>query len=175
MRFLGNISHELKTPIALISGQLELILMSNYSLPTIQNSLREVHNRAAKMGALINELLDFLKYNKENFSLRIKQQDIVLFTQEIYDSFVSYAELKNIHFNFVFDQKSRYAWFDEVQLQKVFNNILSNAFKFTPENGTVEIKITSSDSSVIITFTDSGIGIPKDMTGRIFERFIPGE
>ena len=142
MRFLGNISHELKTPIALISGQLELILMSNYSLPTIQNSLREVHNRAAKMGALINELLDFLKYNKENFSLRIKQQDIVLFTQEIYDSFVSYAELKNIHFNFVFDQKSRYAWFDEVQLQKVFNNILSNAFKFTPENGTVEIKIT---------------------------------
>lgn len=171
MRFLGNISHELKTPIALISGQLELILMSNYSLPTIQNSLREVHNRAAKMGALINELLDFLKYNKENFSLRIKQQDIVLFTQEIYDSFVSYAELKNIHFNFVFDQKSRYAWFDEVQLQKVFNNILSNAFKFTPENGTVEIKITSSDSSVIITFTDSGIGIPKDMTGRIFERF----
>ena len=171
MRFLGNISHELKTPIALISGQLELILMSNYSLPTIQNSLREVHNRAAKMGALINELLDFLKYNKENFSLRIKQQDIVLFTQEIYDSFVSYAELKNIHFNFVFDQKSRYAWFDEVQLQKVFNNILSNAFKFTPENGMVEIKITSSDSSVIITFTDSGIGIPKDMTGRIFERF----
>ena len=171
MRFLGNISHELKTPIALISGQLELILMSNYSLPTIQNSLREVHNRAAKMGALINELLDFLKYNKENFSLRIKQQDIVLFTQEIYDSFVSYAELKNIHFNFVFDQKSRYAWFDEVQLQKVFNFILSNAFKFTPENGTVEIKITSSDSSVIITFTDSGIGIPKDMTGRIFERF----
>lgn len=95
----------------------------------------------------------------------------MLFTQEIYDSFVSYAELKNIHFNFVFDQKSRYAWFDEVQLQKVFNNILSNAFKFTPENGTVEIKITSSDSSVIITFTDSGIGIPKDMTGRIFERF----
>lgn len=171
MRFLGNISHELKTPIALISGQLELILMSNYSLPTIQNSLREVHNRATKMGTLINELLDFLKYNKENFSLRIKQQDIVLFTQEIYDSFISYAELKNIHFNFVFDQKSHYTWFDEIQLQKVFNNILSNAFKFTPENGTVEIKITSSGSSVIITFTDSGIGIPKDMTGRIFERF----
>ena len=171
MRFLGNISHELKTPIALISGQLELILMSNYSLPTIQNSLREVHNRAAKMGTLINELLDFLKYNKENFSLRIRHQDIVLFTQEIYDSFVNYAELKNIHFNFVFDQKSRYAWFDEVQLQKVFNNILSNAFKFTPENGTVEIRITSSGSSVTITFTDSGIGIPKDMTGRIFERF----
>ncbi len=67
MRFLGNISHELKTPIALISGQLELILMSNYSLSTIQNSLREVHNRAAKMGTLINELLDFLKYNKEKF------------------------------------------------------------------------------------------------------------
>lgn len=171
MRFLENISHELKTPIALISGQLELILMSNYSLATIQNSLREVHNRAAKMGALINELLDFLKYNKENFTLRIKQQDIVLFTQEIYDSFVSYAELKNIHFNFVFDQKSQYTWFDEVQLQKVFNNILSNAFKFTPENGTVEIKITTSASSVIITFNDSGIGIPKDMTERIFERF----
>lgn len=92
----GNISHELKTPIALISGQLELILMSNYSLSTIQNSLREVHNRAAKMGTLINELLDFLKYNKENFTLTVKQQDIILFTQEIYDSFVSYAELKNI-------------------------------------------------------------------------------
>ena len=106
MRFLGNISHELKTPIALISGQLELILMSNYSLSTIQNSLREVHNRAAKMGTLINELLDFLKYNKENFTLTVKQQDIILFTQEIYDSFVSYAELKNIHFNFVFDQKA---------------------------------------------------------------------
>lgn len=80
--------------------------MSNYSLSTIQNSLREVHNRAAKMGTLINELLDFLKYNKENFTLTVKQQDIILFTQEIYDSFVSYAELKNIHFNFVFDQKA---------------------------------------------------------------------
>lgn len=171
MRFLENISHELKTPIALISGQLELILMSNYSLATIKNSLREVHNRAARMGTLINELLDFLKYNKENFTLRVRQQDIIRFTQEIYNSFVSYAELKNIHFNFLFKQKKQCIWFDEVQLQKVFNNILSNAFKFTPENGTVDIQITSSDSSVIITFTDSGIGIPKDMTERIFERF----
>lgn len=171
MRFLGNISHELKTPIALISGQLELILLSSYSLPTIMHSLREVHNRAARMGALINELLDFLKYNKENFTLKVKKQDIIRFTQEIYNSFASYAELKNIHFNFLFEHKSQYIWFDEVQLQKVFNNILSNAFKFTPENGTVEIKITSSNSSVIITFTDSGIGIPEDMTGRIFERF----
>lgn len=171
MRFLENISHELKTPIALISGQLELILMSNYSLATIKNSLREVHNRAARMGTLINELLDFLKYNKENFTLKVRQQDIIRFTQEIYNSFVSYAELKNIHFNFLFKQKKQCIWFDEVQLQKVFNNILSNAFKFTPENGTVDIQINSSDSSVIITFTDSGIGIPKDMTERIFERF----
>lgn len=171
MRFLGNISHELKTPIALISGQLELILLSNYSLPTIINSLREVHKRAAKMGALINELLDFLKYNKENFTLRVKKQDIIQFTQEIYNSFVSYAELKNIHFNLLFEQESLYIWFDEVQLQKVFNNILSNAFKFTPENRTIEIKIASSGSSVIITFSDSGIGIPDDMTERIFERF----
>lgn len=114
MRFLGNISHELKHLLRWYP-QLELILMSNYSLPTIQNSLREVHNRAAKWELLINELLDFLKY-KENFSLRIKQQDIVLFTQEIYDSFVSYAELKNT-FQFCVRPKERYAWF-EVQLQR---------------------------------------------------------
>ena len=106
MRFLGNISHELKNTDRINIRTTELILMSNYSLSTIQNSLREVHNRAAKMGTLINELLDFLKYNKENFTLTVKQQDIILFTQEIYDSFVSYAELKNIHFNFVFDQKA---------------------------------------------------------------------
>lgn len=171
MRFLGNISHELKTPVALISGQLELILLSNNSLSNIQNSLREVHNRAAKMGHLINELLDFLKYNKENLTLRIKKQNLIQFTQEIYNSFVSYAELKNIHFSIAFEQGCQEVWFDEIQLQKVFNNILSNAFKFTPENGSVEISITNTESTVVVTFKDSGIGIPSDMTERIFERF----
>ena len=171
MRFLGNISHELKTPISLISGQLELILMSNNSLATIRNSLHEVHNRATKMGQLINELLDFLKSNKENLLLKVKQQDIVSFTQGIYNSFVSYAELRNIHFKCNFESGCQQVWFDEIQLQKVFNNILSNAFKFTPENGTIEIDCISTDSSVMIIFKDSGIGIPKDMKERIFERF----
>jgi len=171
LRFLGNISHELKTPIALISGQLELIVMSNYSLTAIQQSLRDVHNRTAKMGTLVNELLDFIRYNKQDFSLKIRQQDIIPFTQEIYESFISYAELKNIRFNFVSEEKIRYVWFDEIQLQKVFNNILSNAFKFTPENGTVQIEIKTTASSITISFTDSGIGIPKDLKERVFERF----
>ncbi len=171
MRFLGNISHELKTPITLISGQLELLLMSNSISGTILNNIKEVHNRAYKMSKLINELLDFLKSNKEISKLKVEKNNIVSFTQEIYESFISYAKLKNINFDFKCEFSEFYLWFDAVQMQKVFSNILSNAFKFTSEKGNIRIYMEKTTSSVNIVFEDSGIGIPKDMTDKIFERF----
>lgn len=171
MRFLGNISHELKTPVTLISGQLELMLMSENAPTGIQKNLREVHSRTSKMSLLINELLDFLKYNKETFKLRVAKKNIVYFTNEIIDSFMSYAELKRINLTYRYEEDDIYAWFDDVQLQKVFNNILSNAFKFTAEGGEIEVSVERNASTVCVKFKDNGIGIPSEMTGKIFERF----
>jgi len=171
MRFFANISHELRTPLTLITGHLELLINSGVS-PLLKKNLNEIHSGAAKMSQLINELLDFLKANQNATRLKVRMQNVSIFLTEEFEIFKSYAIRKNINFKLQLPSDSKpMIFFDEIQLQKVLNNILSNAFKYTPDNGEIVLGLIDKTDCVEIFVKDNGIGIPEDMKDKIFERF----
>ncbi len=171
LRFFANVSHELKTPLTLIIGQIEMLLLSSGITSGVHKSLSEIHKGGIKMSRLINELLDFMKYDQGMFRLKVKKGDLVAFVRETYLAFTSFAELKRIDFGMESDQPQAMVWFDPAQMLKVLNNLLSNAFKYTPEGGKISIRIEITPETVTITVGDNGIGIPLPMQEKIFERF----
>ncbi|NDP21070.1 MAG: response regulator [Paludibacter sp.] len=171
MRFFANISHELRTPLTLITGHLELLINSGVP-PLLKNNLNEIHSGAANMSKLINELLDFLKANQNATRLKVRMQNVCIFLTEEFETFKSYAIRKNLNFKLQLPSESKpMIFFDETQLQKVLNNILSNAFKYTSDNGEIILGLIDKTEYVEIFVKDNGIGIPNDMKDKIFERF----
>jgi signal transduction histidine kinase/DNA-binding response OmpR family regulator len=170
MRFFANISHELRTPLTLIICQIELLLNSKLS-SLLKLNLNKIHSDAIKMSQLINELLDFLKVSQNATKLKVKMQNVGNFVTEEFENFKSYAIRKNIDFKLQLPDSDIMIMFDETQLQKVINNLLSNAFKYTPFNGEILIGLNDKSDCIEIFVQDSGIGIPKEMKDKIFERF----
>lgn len=170
MRFFANISHELRTPLTLIICQIELLLNSRLN-SILKNNLDKIHSDAMKMSQLINELLDFLKVNQNANKLKVKMQNVCNFISDEFENFKGYAVRKNIDFNILLPDLEIMILFDEIQLQKVINNLLSNAFKYTPVNGKIVIGLIDKPDCIEFFVKDSGIGLPEDMKEKIFERF----
>jgi signal transduction histidine kinase/ligand-binding sensor domain-containing protein/DNA-binding response OmpR family regulator len=171
LRFFTNISHEFRTPLTLIIGQLEMLMQSSKIAPVFYKSIVHVHNNAQKLNQLINELLDFRKQEQGFKKLKVSEYDIVEFMHEVYLSFQEYARFKQIDFKIDFNQDRVMLWFDYSEMQKVFNNLISNAFKFTPNNGNINIIINSTNEDITISISDSGLGISKNDQEKIFNIF----
>lgn len=171
LRFFTNISHEFRAPLTLIIGQLEAIMQINKLEPSIYKRILRVYKNSWHMRDLITELLDFRKQEQGYLKLKVKERDLVSFINEIYNSFYEYAQMRNISYSFKHTEKTFNAWFDPTQLQKVVFNLLSNAFKYTPEGGAITISLRHTSSHVFIAVSDNGSGIPEEAIQKIFERF----
>jgi signal transduction histidine kinase/ligand-binding sensor domain-containing protein/CheY-like chemotaxis protein len=171
LQFFTNISHEFRTPLTLIIGQIESMAQFENLSPAIHNKLVKVYKNATHLRNLITELLDFRKQERDLLALRVNEQDIVAFVRNIYRSFNEMAASRKIDFTFHPVEKSILLWFDAVQLQKVFYNLISNAFKYSKDNTSISIKIDRKNQHVRISISDSGVGIPEEDLERIFERF----
>ncbi len=169
--FFTNISHELRTPLTLIVGQLELLLMSGRLKGDVHKSLGEILKSGNKMNRLIDELLEYMKHSHGISLQKVRRQDLVAFVSQTHHSFESFAQLKEIDFAFRSDFDALDVWFDEMQVQKVFDNLISNAFKYTPNGGRIEISIVSSGDKVRVMVRDNGIGVPPEMHHKVFDRF----
>ncbi len=173
-QFFTNIAHEFKTPLMLIVNPLER-LVKNQILPSQQvlnNYFQVMHRNANVLLRLINQLMDFRKIDQGKMKLNIKMGNLRDFLADIHESFSSLAESKNISFNFVSHITNENIYFDPSMLEKVVYNILSNAFKFTSENGVINFELLDDNSAfVTIIITDSGIGIPIEAQEYIFDRF----
>ncbi|MEO8534882.1 MAG: ATP-binding protein, partial [Flavobacterium sp.] len=183
LQFFTNISHEFRTPLTLIINPLEDILRSKNLSPEIHNKLKIVHKSSDRLSRLINELMDFNKLEFNKIFLQAKKIEVVAFTQGIIGYFDEEAAARNITINFesAFDELED--WLDPKMLEKILFNIISNAFKFTPDNGSITISTAQSDAdnsllidgnkvpSFSITITDTGSGIHKKDLKRIFDRF----
>lgn len=171
LQFFANISHEFRTPLTLVISQLELLVQS-HSLPlSLYNKLMKVYQHTYHLRNLISELLDFRKLEQGHVKLKVYEQNIVPFLQEIYLTFSDYATTRPIHYRFEAEQPSIHCWFDPQQMEKVIYNLLSNAFKYTKPEGSIELLVSEEADTVLIKVIDNGIGIKKEDIDKIFDRF----
>lgn len=171
LQFFANISHEFRTPLTLIISRLESLLQVDALSQSLRIRLKEVYKTTFQLRELITELLSFRKMEHGKMHLYVCQTDIVPYLKQIYKDFKGDAQMRNITFEFRTEADSMMCWCDGKQLRKVFSNLLSNAFKYTPEKGRVDLCVEENENSIEIKVIDSGEGIPKESLPFIFERF----
>lgn len=176
IRFFTNVSHEFRTPLTLILTPLEKMIKQVTS-PDEKSHLQLIYRNARRLLNLVNQLLDFRKLEVQELRYNPSEGDIISFIQEVTSSFFDLSEKKNIALTFKTEVAHLEALFDQDKVEKILFNLLSNAFKFTPENGsvTVAVRLLPADESGIpwveFSVADTGIGIPVDKQERIFDRF----
>ena len=174
-KFFANISHEFRTPLALILGPLDQVeipeqqrsdevKISARSLSVIRRNAKRLHN-------LVDQLLDLSKIESGHTHLSLKQGSLVPFIRSVVQSFEAMATQKNISFHTSFVPELDQAFYDKDKLEKICTNLLSNAFKYTPEGGTVSFSVFGEADYYIIEVADTGKGMNKEAMTKIFERF----
>jgi len=171
LEFFTNISHEFRTPLTLILGPLQQILSDYKGSSKMYKKLLVVEGSAKHLLQLINRLMDFRKLEKNLFSLEAAEGNIVKFLKEIFLSFTEFAKDGNYDYIFQTSEEEILVYYDRYKLERVFYNLISNAFRYTPKNGTINIKIQQEKDAIIISVEDSGMGISKENQEKIFDRF----
>jgi len=177
LKFFTNISHEFRTPLTLIMGPTEKLLQyEDYSnTPKIRRELELIYRNERRLFRLINQLLEIRRVETGNLKLAVVRDDLVAYLRSIYELFLPYAEKKDVEFQFRTDLPELMVYFDTDKVEKIFYNILSNAFKHTPVRGkvlfAVKKTIKKGKEMVRITVADSGPGIPKENLPHVFDRF----
>lgn len=179
LQFFINISHEIRTPMTLIISPLEKLLHGEKE-GELRKTYLMIYRNAQRILRLINQLMDIRKLDKGQMSMRFKSTDMVGFINDIMLTFEYLARKKKICLTFQHSVSKLEAWVDLNNFDKVLMNVLSNAFKYTPEQGEITIQLsTGKDAArkdalreyVEIVITDSGIGINQNEIEQIFERF----
>lgn len=181
--FFANISHEFRTPLTLIQGPLEQMLAGE-ALSHPQATYRIMLNNTRRLLQLINQLLDLSKLESGSMKLRARRENIATFLKCLVMSFASLAESRKLTLSCSAEENIE-LYFDPDYLEKIFNNLIANAIKFTPPGGSVKVAVTvidglkqppsatatASASLIEISVRDTGIGIPAAYLPHIFDRF----
>ncbi|MCF8345692.1 MAG: response regulator [Bacteroidales bacterium] len=168
--FFANISHEFRTPLTLILGPIEKIMEKIKDI-NLQQDLSMMQRNAKRLQILINQLLSLSKLESGKLKLHTKEADIVSHVRNYMQSFESLANQKQIDLQFKSDKKNILLYFDQDKIEKVLNNLLSNAFKHTPQKGSIQIEVSTHETAVRIDISDTGKGIPPENIPHIFDRF----
>lgn len=170
VRLLANISHEFRTPLTLINGHLE-VLEENGS-DKDQMHFQEMKSSSKHLLQLINQLLELSKMESTSYTLNYKTGFIVEETKALVEAFFSLAEQKNIQLRFQQETKQQDPFvFSQEALSIIVSNLLSNAFKFTPDGGTITVDVATKEEFFLLKITDSGTGIAAEHIPYIFDRF----
>jgi len=170
--FFTKISHEIRTPLTLILGPVENLYNATLENTAISRQVLQVKNNAERLLRLIGELMDFRKAETGNMVLYVQRHNVVVFIKEIYLSFNSLAESRHITYDFKTDDPEIYLNIDQDQLEKVFFNLLSNAFKFTPDHGHISVVISNdTDNGFKVGIADNGKGIPVEHQSKLFTNY----
>ena len=179
LQFFINISHEIRTPMTLIINPLEKLLADKKD-NELHKTYLMIYRNAQRILRLINQLMDIRKLDKGQMFMKFRETDMVGFIDDLMQTFEYMARKKNIRFTFEHEMPQLKVWIDLNNFDKVLMNIFSNAFKYTPEGGEVQVRLSTGRDITRrdalreyfeIVITDSGIGIDRDKIERIFERF----
>jgi len=180
IRFFTNVSHEFRTPLSLILIPLDKIIRDTEN-PARRSQFQLIHRNARRLLNMVNQLLDFRKLEERELRLSLSRGDAVRFIRELSYSFADMAEKKHIDFAFHTPIKELNMSFDQDKLERIVFNLLSNAFKFTPDKGRIRVEVNLLPGADLpeqylqLVITDTGIGIEKEKQEKIFERFFQNE
>ena len=173
LRFFTNVSHEFMTPLTIILSSIENIFSGGRVPAQIKNDLNLAYLQTKRLKKLNTELLDFRKIEQGYLKLKFIKTDIIEYVENIYNSFSKMAEGRSIKYVFDNEMDERRIYFDPVQLDKVFYNLLSNAFKHVSESeGRIILSISEQESEVLISVRNNGKVIAKKDIEKVFNRFI---
>ncbi|MDP4208821.1 MAG: two-component regulator propeller domain-containing protein [Bacteroidota bacterium] len=182
LQFFTNISHEFRTPLTLLSAPLESLMKDSPNPEKTQSYYQLMLQNVQRLTRLINQLLDLRKIEEGYLKMEWNQGDIVDFIQKIISNFQNYAGKRNINFEFHTTHPHIFTFFDADKLDKILFNLLSNAFKYTPNEGSISVTIKKvppaklpfkgiGNKYIELRITDTGSGIPKDSIEKIFDPF----
>ncbi len=172
LRFFTNVAHEFRTPLTVIIGHVESMIQSRISDPRIYKKLMLIYKSSMSLQSLTGELLDFRKHEQGFMKIRATENDLVRFLRENYTLYREYARTRGIEMQFRTTQERIAVWYDERQMQKVVNNLLSNALKYTErEKGRIVLSVSADAHEAVVRVEDNGKGIPAGELDLIFQRF----
>lgn len=171
LQFFTNISHEFRTPLTLILGPLQQILLNYNGSNTMYKKLLVIESSANHLLKLINRLMDFRKFENNQFILETAEGNIVKYIKEIFLSFTEFAKDGDYKYTFESSDEEILVYFDRFKFERVFYNLISNAFRYTPKGGEIAVKIRKEVGQIIIEVEDTGIGIAKEHVDKIFDLF----
>jgi signal transduction histidine kinase/ligand-binding sensor domain-containing protein/DNA-binding response OmpR family regulator len=171
LRFFTNISHEFRTPLTLILGPAQNLMDSHELSTKLRNHIVAISNNAQRLLRLVTQLMDFRKAESGNLDLRVSEGNFVKFVKEVKLSFDLLAEQAKISFLFETSTNVIKLWFDRDQFEKILFNLLSNAFKHTPEGGTITVRLHELEKEVLLVVEDTGKGINPSHFEGIFQTF----
>ena len=169
-RFFANISHEFRTPLTLILGPVKEFIQGEKDSKK-KKELSIIYRNAERLNNLVNQLLDLSKLEAGKMKLETYAENIIPLLKGLVLSFASLAERKKIQLNFNSGFSELTVYLDRDKIEKIINNLLSNAFKFTMEGGTIGVTVNKTAKAAEIIISDNGIGIPEDRLQNIFNRF----
>ncbi len=169
--FLATVSHELRTPLHSILGWAQMLRSGMLEGPRVSRALETIERNAAAQRELIDDLLDVSRIVRGNMRLQRRKMDVVSVVQAAMDTVRPSAETKGIALSMSAERPSEEIWADPDRIQQVVANLLTNAVKFTPRGGRVDVTIDRVESMVRLRVTDSGAGIAPEFLPYVFERF----
>lgn len=171
LRFFTNISHEIRTPLTLILSPVQELIRSGNVQKEVRDQLQHVNRNANRLLQLVNQLLEFRQQEAGHANLKVAEGDFAKFVRETALSFHAFAEQRQIDFSLTPSADPIRIWFDSEKMEKVLFNLLSNAFKFTPDGGVISVQLSDSSDTVCLVVENSGKGISPEDLPFIFDRF----
>ncbi len=171
MRFFSNISHEFRTPLTMISGPITSLCNDHRISGEPKQLLGIVQRSVNRMLRLVNQLMDFQKLENDVIRLKVQKSDIISSLRDIVAIFKVNADEKEINLALHGFEDTYITWFDADKLEKILNNLLSNAMKYTPVGGRIDVLFDATATEVKISVGDTGPGIPEDKQNDIFKRY----
>ncbi|MFH1877279.1 MAG: ATP-binding protein [Candidatus Omnitrophota bacterium] len=169
--FTADASHELRLPITAIKGEAEVILERERRIEEYQKVLGSIIEEFDRLTKMINRLLLLTRADSGEDKPVFEEVDLKDMIFRLVEFYKALAELKNISFTFETNEKEARIRADSLKLPELFSNLIENAIKYTPENGQIKISLFKMPGRYEINITDTGIGIPQEEQGKVFERF----
>jgi PAS domain S-box-containing protein len=173
--FLATLSHELRTPLNAVLGYARMLQSGAITDAKVPQAIEVINRNAAALAKIVEDVLDVSRIVLGKAKLRLEPIDIAVVVEEAVASVMPAADAKGLRVKCSFGHGSAMVAGDHSRLQQVIWNLLSNAVKFTPEGGSIDVRVAPADSHVDIVVTDTGIGFPSTFRPHVFERFSQAE